>query len=225
MSKLRAVLATAATLILGGLGIGIALNQAGVTHDMSAKEWCQAIDRVSDVQKQERFFVAYQPGNPIPQAWPEGESGRVLGACSGGTCTIAPEARPHCAYEYTYDCGPNVDGWRLCEVHAHPYVAKGWKLAAEDNAWLKWFGGLSEVIAKCQAHTTNAKCLTLLDVDNRCWLLNDGSVCRHGTQLGTGDPCPYGSVTAQMPCTVYRGAGSELHDATRVWTDEEMDEL
>ena len=226
MSKLKRVLAAAAALILTGTAVGIALNQAGVAENMTTEEWCKAIDQVRDVQRKDRFFVAVQNGADIPKAWPEGENGRVLGDCAGGTCTIAPDAAPHCSYEYTYDCGPLVGGWRVCEVWAHPYVVRGWALAAADRDDLRWYGGLGQVVAACLEHYTGAECLALLQADDKCWLLDDGRVCRHGNLLGELDTaCPYARVQARMPCTVWRGAGSERTDATRVWLDADMDEL
>lgn len=225
MTKIKAMLAAAASLVIGGLAIGIALNQAGQQLGVSAQEWCSAVATAGDVQKREHFLLAYQPGNPIPEAWPDGPDGRILGECSGGTCTIAPAALPDCAYTYQYDCGPQVVGWRVCDVWAHPYVAKGWKLAAADLAYLRWFGSFAEASSTCLANFTGQQCLQLFDADRKCWLLGDGRVCRFGKLLTDGTACPYGQVAAQMPCTVYRGAGSELDDAQRVWTDEEMDEL
>lgn len=230
MSKLRRVLAAAATLVVGsGLTIGLALNQAGQAEGMSAKEWCAAIQRVNDIQKQDRFFVALQPGNPVPDAWPEGESGRVLGDCAGGTCTIAPNAPQDCAYTYTYQwIGPVVDGWRVAEVFAHPYVAAGWKLAAADLAYLKWFDSTGALITACQAHTTNAKCAQLLDLDAHNWVLDDDTICRRGIVQGTeSTPCPYlaTGIKCKLPPVVYRGAMSWRADCDKQWTDQEMDEL
>lgn len=276
MTKLRTVLAAAAALVATGVTVGVALNQAGVAEGMTATEWCAAIDRVNDVQKKDHFFVAVQPGNPIP----EQAGGRLLGECSGGTCMIKPDAvdggltyraevaaeecnpepqcdvegpfaghciythnadgltRPPdigtewkttgswgCAYTYTYDCGPEVNGWRVCDVYAHPYIAKGWMLAANEYEYLRWYGSMAAVVTACLEHFTGPECLNLLQADNRCWLLDDGRVCRYGALLGADEACPYARVQARLPCVVNRGAGSEMRDAQRVWTDEEMDEL
>ena len=231
MTKLRAVLAAAASLVIGGLSIGIALNQAGQSEGMTTAEWCAAIDKISDAQKLERFFVAIQDGATIPKAWPDTDSGRLLGDCAGGTCTIAPAASPECAYTYQYDCGPLRQGWRVCEVRAHPYIAKGWLLAANANPDLRWYGSLGQVVTECLVHFSGPDCLALLQADDKCWLLDDGGVCRYGSLLGSAEPdesatpCPYARVKARLPCVVNRGAGSEMTDAERVFEPEEMDQL
>ena len=225
MTRLKAVLTAAAVLILGGLGVGVALNQAGVTHGMGTQEWCAAIGRVNDIQQQDRFFVALQPGNPIPQAHGE----YVLGACADNVCAIAPAAAPECAYTYSYSwIGPAIDGWRVAEVYAHHYIANGWRMAAADLAYLKWFGSTGALITACLAHTTPAKCAQLLSVDAWNWVLTDDTICRRGIVQGTeADPCPYlaTGIKCKLPEVVYRGAGSEMTDCLREWTDAEMDEL
>lgn len=224
MTRLRALLLAAAALVAGGLGIGVALNQSAQQLDppMSAAEWCTAAARrANDIQRKEHFFVAVAQGAAIPKE----SGGRLLGDCADGTCTVAPDAAPQCAVTYNYECGPLVNGWRVCEIFSHPYFAKGWANEAQTNADFRWYGSLRDVVTACRAHFTGAECLTLLDADRKCWLLQDGSVCRYGHHLGTEDPCPYAQVQGRMPCTVYRGAGSEMGDATREWSEEEFDEL
>lgn len=130
-----------------------------------------------------------------------------------------------CPVTYDYDCGPLVNGWRVCELYAHPYFAKGWRNEAAANVDFRWFGSLGDVVDECRAHFTGAQCLDLLQADRRCWLLDDGRVCRFGSVLGEDAACPYATVLARLPCVVYRGAGSEMQDVQRVWTDEEMDQL
>ena len=237
MTKLKALLSTAAALILTGLGVGVAINQAGVTHDVTTEQWCSKIQQVNDVQRKERFFIAIQQGATIPKA----AGDRVLGDCAAGVCTIAPEAAPDCAYTYTYDLGPLVNGWRIAEVWAHPYVAKGWLLAADAQADLRWYASLGQVVGECLEHFTASECKTLLDVDGRCWVWDTdplppdeddrhfapGDRCRYGGHMGADEPCAYnypGEMKAS-PCTVYRGAGSEDIDSAREFTPEEMDEM
>lgn len=225
MNNIKQWLSAAAALILTGVAVGVALDQSG----LDVERWCKAIDRVRDVQKKEHFSVAYQPGNPIPKA----AGDRVLGDCSGGVCTIAPDSAPHCSYEYEYECDPvAASGWRRCKAYAHSYVGKGWELAADDVPWMRWLGPLPEGFARCQESGTFEQCLELFDADNKAWLLGDGRICRNGGIDGrhtlAGDietPCPYAPNMREMPMTVNRGAGSEMVDATRVWVDEDFDEL
>lgn len=223
MSRLKQVLSAAAALVLGSaLAIGVALNQAGQSEGMSPEEWCSLVERAKDPIRQHSFFIAIQPGNDIPEAYGD----RLLGSCEGGTCTIAPNATPQCSYTYQYDCGPTVGGWKVCEVQdVHPYIAKGWMLAAEGFAYLRWYSSRSEVVTACLEHFTGPECLDLLQADSSCWLLNDGTKCIRGNQVATGIPCPYAQVVAPYPCTTSKGAGMEIKDAQRTFTDEEMDNL
>lgn len=231
MTRIKAVLTAAAlAFAAGGVTIYQAIQQGGQQEQVTLPQWCKAIDRVQDIQQQDRFFVALQPGNPIPQAHGE----YVLGACASGVCQLGHSAGHECNYTYTYSwIGPTVDGFRVAEVYAHHYIANGWRMAAADLGYLKWFGSTGALIDACQTHTSNAKCAQLLSVDSHNWVLLDGSICRRGYVQGTateedpGTPCPYlaTGIQCKLPEVVYRGAGSEMTDCLRVWEPEEMGTL
>lgn len=225
MSKLKAVLMAAAALVAVGSAVGIALNQAGQSVGMTVDEWCDKIDAIRDKQAKEHFFVAVKDGAELPKQ----AGGYLLGDCSGGTCTIAPDAAPHCSYTYDYNCGPLVSGWRVCETYAHPYVLAGW-LAADDDTNIRAYRGFRRVVDDCKANFTGAQCLELLEADKRCWLLDSpakGSpICRYGSLLGSVEPdgsptpCPYARVVSGFPCVVNRGAGSEWKPIEQPWGED-----
>lgn len=226
MTKLKALLTAAALLVAAGTAIPLALNQAGADLGVTPQQWCEKAQQANDIQKRERFFVGVADGATIPRE----SGGRLLGICGSGLCTIIPGVAEHCPITYDYDCGPLVNGWRICEVWAHPYFAKGWRNEASSNPDFRWYRSLGQVVTDCLAHFTGTQCLQLLQADDKCWLLDTGGVCRFGSLLGSGDetgpdPCPYARVQARMPCTVWRGAGSEMTDAVREFEAEEFDAL
>lgn len=242
MSKLKAVLATAAALVIGGTAIGIALNQAGQTHSMGAKEWCKRIEAISEDSKRKTFFIAipqWRLAAGLPKAWPDTVDGRMLGDCGGGGCSFAPGVAEHCVYEYAYKSSPQVNGYRLFEVNAHPYIAKGWKLWAESTNGdgfgdrVYWWQSFAGPLKGCinNANMSNAQCLNILELDSRCLILPNGDLCRLGNVMGTGAACPYASILATpdqaflFPCTSYNGPTWWEYAAKREWDDEEFDEL
>lgn len=257
MTKLRKVLATAAALILGGgYTVYQAIQEAGTTHEMSMSEWCANVAHRSNTQLIETWHLAIPNGTSIPQAWPDEPDGRVLGVCNAGTCEFGASQGHECNYTYTYSASTLVNGYRLYTIRSHPYIAGGWRAWAKVTdsepfgSRVYWWGdSLSDPMVACirSPDMTDSQCLALLEMDTKCVFLPDGSACRYGTQLGTGDACPYAEIVTYVtnclgeptdppwcasyqmpaiyPCTVYRGAGSERTDAARVWTDEEMDEL
>lgn len=227
LAKLKRVLRTAAALVLGGAAVTAALITAGQQEDMSLSEWCAATRAYRDPSTYETFFLAFPVGTEIPQAWPQDTAGRLLGVCSSGTCTIDPG---RCAVEYSYHLAPAAAGYRLAEVHAPPYIAGGWRRWALDTAGVHWWDSFAQVVDACRANFTGAECLQLLEADGRCWLLDDGTCCRYGkrgcapSDSGlNGGACPYAQVVAPMPCTVSRGAGAELVDATKDWSESEYE--
>jgi hypothetical protein len=227
MTRLKLLIAGAvAALVAGVATIPLALKQSAQELQYTCAEWQRDIQRFNDVQERDTFYIAVQVGATIPN-----HSGdRLLGDCSGGTCTIAPPDQCDGSVTYTYDCGPAVNGWRVCSIFAPPYFAKGWKNEASTNAQFKWLGGFSTAVGKCLEVLTGQECMDAFDADRSCWLLDTGGCCRYGlrgcepTASGlNGAACPYARVVSPMPCTVYRGAGSEMVDATRVWADEEFE--
>jgi hypothetical protein len=219
---LKKVWKAAAALIIAGASVAVGLQLASDSEGMTCKQWATSVKRLGDVQSKHHFFLAVQQGAEIPKA----RGDWILGECSGGTCTIGHES---CTVEltYTYDCGPLTAGWRLCEVYANPVFARGWREVATEQADFRWYKGLRDVVTECLNHFTGQQCLDLLDADNRCWLLDDGNFCRYGREYGPGlggvdadgNPvlCRYARVQSPMPCTVNRGAGSEMADVAAEW--------
>jgi len=235
MSTLQRVLSGAAVLIVaGGISVGIALRDAGIAEGMACKQWCASTAKHADPQSHETFFIAITDGTTIPKAWPEGEGGRVLGDCGGGTCDLTPTGCARCPVEYTYNASPLVAGYRLYEVRAPIYIAGGWRLWANDTAGVHWWKSFGQVIDACKANLTPAQCLNILQGDARCWKLDGwadgrGDFCRYGRLYGPGMggalPCPYARVEAVLPCEVDEGAGSEVDDAERVFDAAEFDDI
>lgn len=225
MSTFKQVLVTAAGLVVASaLALTVALQQAGQSHGMTCEEWRVAVERASDEGKWERFFVAVQDGTDIPEA----HGTRVLGDCSAGTCTILPQGCDD-AFTYDYDASPLVAGWRVVEMHTHPYFAGGWKPWAAATAGARWYGSLGQVVTACQANFTGSQCLDLLQADDKCWLLDDGQICRYNKLYGPGvggtEVCPYANVLARLPCRVLRGAGTEISDVAKEFTDADLNVL
>jgi len=245
MSKLQRVLSAAAVLLLaGGISVGIALRDAGIAEDMTCKQWCASTEKHADPTTHETFFIAISDGTPIPKAWPEGDDGRVLGDCSGGTCDLTPTGCAKCPVVYTYHASSLVAGYRLYEVRAPIYIAGGWRLWANDTPGVHWWQSFGQVIDACTANLTGSQCLNILESDERCWMLSTVDdcptgvgaetrpvtrFCRYGRVFGCGMggtlACPYGQAVAVMPCGVDRGAGSETIDTERVFEPAEFDEL
>ncbi len=250
MTKLKAVLATAAALVLGGLGVYQAMTESGQTHEMGIGEGCKRIAHISDVQKQKTWFLAIPNGTEIPKAWPDAPDGRVLGNCADGVCQFGPSADHECNYYYTYKSSPLVNGYRMFEVRSHKYIAAGWRAWAKSTDAeafgdrVYWWASFSSPLKGCinSPNMTNSQCLNILELDKRCLFLPDGRACRHGRLLGEDSACPYVQIVnyiedpgsylawddpALYPCTVYRGAGSERQDAFKDWEaePEEFDEL
>lgn len=250
MTRLRAVLAAAAALVLGGTALSVALRQAGQAEGLTCAEWCTRTAQYNAPDERHTFYIAFPSGTNVPEA----HADRILGACSGGTCTVEPASCEQCAVSYPYELSPAVQGYRLAEIHAPPYIARGWKLWAQDTAGVRWYGSHAEVRAACLAHFTGAQCRDLLRGDERCWRLADGTrdvygwagdpatwqvvgtepyfrCCRYGllacepTVSGlNGTACPYAQAIGPMDCVSYRGPqGAEL-DAQHIWTDEELDQ-
>jgi hypothetical protein len=226
MTKFRAAIAAAAALIIaGGITVGQALYQAGQSEGLTCAEWNARAKEFNNKQTKRHFYVAIQNGTPIPKAF----GNKVLGDCAAGVCTVQPNG---CDLAITceYDISPLVSGWRLAEVWAHPYFATGWYKAAGGTPGLRWYKSMRDVVAACRAHFTGAQCLQLLQADSKCWLLNDGHVCRYGLEYGPGIGgadadgipvyCRYADVLSPLPCTVYNGAGSELSEANEEWPED-----
>jgi hypothetical protein len=227
MTKLKALLAAAAVLVAGGTTVTIALRQAGQQVGATCGEWAQLFERVSDPQAARQFYLAVQSGATIPKQ----AGSYLLGDCAASACTYLPQGCTT-SYDYTYDCGPLRNGWRICTVNAHPYVARGWKQAAADSGGaIRWYGTKAEVVSACLAHFTGADCLAMLGgVSTGCWRLDTGDICRHGYIVrvnGPGDAtpvaCPAARVVGPFACTTNRGAGSEWQDAAETFSDAEME--
>lgn len=219
MTRLKAWLSGAAALVIAGGTIALSLMQSAQeqTPPVSCVEGCELFSRVADSQQWPRFFVAMPQGVATPSAY----GATLLGDCQHGTCSIRGPASCPCGIDYAYEAGPLVDGYRAIEVRAPATVARGWRAWANESGEARWLGGFRDAVAKCLELTTAAKCLQLFDAGNRCWLLSTGDICRYGYLVRTQGPgddpplaCPYAQVVSPMPCTVDRGAGSEMVDAT-----------
>ena len=227
MTRLKQVLTAAAALIVGGLGVTVALQQAALDMhpNYTRTEWNLDTSKHRDEQTWATFFLAIPNDVEIPKAWPATPDGVVLGDCLNGQCCIDGLC-------YRYNRGPLVNGYRLHEIYAPPYFANGWRKWALDTPTVKWMWSFGQVVDLCRASPefTDVQCLNLLEGDKRCWRLNTGGCCRYGlrgcepTASGlNGEACPYALVTGPMPCVTNRGAGSAMADAVREWTVEEMD--
>ena len=62
MTRLRAVIAAAAALILGGTGVGVSLYQAGVAAAYDCREWNRDTNQYRNAAEFERAFVAVKSG-------------------------------------------------------------------------------------------------------------------------------------------------------------------
>lgn len=226
-TKLKALLAAAAALVAIGVAVPRALRQAGQEQGATCGQWASMVERVSDEQAQRSFYLAITEGAEIPKS----AGTYLLGDCGGGSCSYLPEGCD-AGYTYSYTKGPLRNGWRIYEVRAHPYVARGWKQAASDSGGtIRWYGTKADVVTACLAHFAGGDCLAMLGgASNGCWLLDTGDICRDGYVVrvhGPGDAepqaCPAARIIAPFPCTVNRGVGSEWQEVQETFTDEEME--
>lgn len=225
MTRLKALLIAAATLVGGGALLTVALQQSAenLSPPMSCKEWAHQVFRWSDPDRAFVYFVAAQTGVNPPAAF----GNRVLGDCSAGQCTVS---RQDCSvsYSYNYEIILNVDGWRLGRITAIPYIAGGHKAWADATPGAKWLGSFGEVVGNCLEIRSAAECDSFLAPTSDCWLLSNGNLCRYEKEYGPGlggtqacSAAPSGGDTP-IDCADRHGAGSAVSDSNLVWRDSEL---
>jgi len=248
---LKQVLATAATLVLAGTGIGTALYQSGQTYDMACRQWRTATNKALARDNLHTAYVVIRNNAPIPKAVEiEGKDDRLLGDCANGWCEYDPH---RCEMDpparYPYECNL-VDGIRLCAVHAPKYVLGGWKAVATSDPDFHFLDGCGDMLTRCLANLTGPQCRDLLEplvqlqitggTDECCGHDCDRSWCRHGLVYGPGmggscdedtpANCPYAAIlagdVAVTGCSSfisYRGASEPERQAQETFTDEELE--
>lgn len=223
-AKIKAAFLYAVGLILTGIAVAVGLQQGLEEEGVSCDEWQTGIELFQDTQKNETMFMAVQQGIEQPKAYAD----RVLGDCNAQqkTCSIGPSTCPN-SFTYGFSFGSLVSvgetGYRLVEIKAPLYILRGWMKWAEGTEGVEWLGSFGQLKDSCTDKFTNPQCLALFDADDCCWLLDDGTICRHGIKSVVIDEegqdvittCPYAHVVAKLPCVVDRGAGSEEIDVLK----------
>lgn len=229
MTRMKKVLVTAATLVLGGLAVSVALRQAAQFLDpvMTCGEWTKLIGQYNNKQGWERFFIAIQNGTPVPKAVEDGDNDRLLGDCSGGKCVFDPDpCNENATFEYEYELSPLVNGWRLAEVFGPRYLVGGWKKAADVTPGMRFYWSHSTAWQECRNHFSKADCFELFKPFVQ-FIFDDSTRCENGRWYGPGkggtEACPTGTIVRLMPKLTYRGAGSEFVDSNKVWEQADLD--
>ena len=234
ITKLRATLAGVAVIFLaGGVNIYQAYTTAGANAGLTIDEQCLLAPIYNDEQLHGTFYIAIPQTivtEGLPQAWPDDPDGRVLGSCNAEVCQFGRSANHACNFYYSYKGGPLVNGYRLFEVTAHPFIAGGWRAWAQSTSgeafgtrvywWESFVGPLKGCINS--PNMTDVQCLNLLDLDSRCLVLPDGRLCRYGLLVGETGNCPYATIlpvpesAALFPCIVDAG-DDPIVEAWRDW--------
>lgn len=221
MTRLRAILAAAALLVVGGVAIPLALQQAGdsASPPMKCSEWSQLLDSVSEQQQWETFFVGATSANlPPPKAY----GNYILGDCAAGMCTVSHATCPG-SLSYSYQLSPLVNGKRVARFLAPLIFAKGWYAWATHTAGVRFMRSFKEAASECLSLETAANCRSLLSGVSDCWLRADGQLCRYGRLFGPGmggtTTCAVQAGDQPYPCETMRSAEEE---GARVWTDAEL---
>ena len=233
----KALLSAAATLVLVGTAVGVALDTEMATQEVTCPDWCSKVAEYGDVQDKRWIFLGVAGGVDVAdyEAVEDGDHDRLLGVCAGGTCTIEPSGCG-CAYTYTYTKSPLVAGWRVVMIFAHKYILGGWKKAVVGDPDLKFLADsdnpapFSGLWSKCRVHFSKVECTDLL-ARHVQFLMDDGTMCMGSSSsdlwhYGSGhNACPTTgiSVIGTRPKTIYGRKTTEVQLAAEVWTAAELD--
>ena len=224
MTRLRAVLAAAAALVVGGgLALNVALRQAGqdLVPRMTCAEWEQV---VAQAEPPIEWFVATTDAFVPPTA----VGSRIIGTCAAGVCTVEPQSCPT-PVTYTYERSAPVSGWRLYRVRGPKYFAVGWRaLATAQPASVRFYRGWAELAADCLTHFTAANCRTLADGAGVCWKRAGNQYCRKGRLYGPGlggvGACSPQAGDSPYPCDVTAGVDPGGLTTSSFPADQELDQ-
>jgi hypothetical protein len=221
-TKLKAVLASAATLfVAGGITFGVALQQAGQAHDVTCSQFNRAMVKPQQRDNQRTAYIAFLNDfdlASIPPAFDDSGTARHLGDCAGGWCEYNPNG---CTYEehaprFPYNCPPKVDGNRVCAMSGPLLWLGNWKRYAAVTPDVVFLDGCGDLLTRCLANFTGAQCRDMLEpivqlkieggTNQCCGHDCSQSWCRHGLIYGPGmggscdestpAQCPYAAIIA-----------------------------
>jgi len=154
MTKLKKFWAAAAALVIAGVAVVTALDQAAEAEHLTCKQWRAVAERSMDEQAQHRFFMDVS------------ENVEVLNSITRCNTELRWRMKP----------GPLVNGRRLHRVRAVPRIAGLLKRWASVTPGVRWYGEASRAWDQCLGNHSLARCRSLFQVARHCWRLGDDTV-------------------------------------------------